>query len=108
MLSSARSTARLSEHTRLLRCVQGIQERCDRAAPWEPDTVGLPAPTSPSALSRINDVAFYAHARQEVSALAAVCAHLVRLHHPDGEESCASCSHPWPCATFVEIARLLA
>ncbi|WP_026118144.1 hypothetical protein [Nocardiopsis salina] len=107
MPSSARSTAQLSEHTRLLRCVQGIQERCSRAAPWEPDTVGLPDPTSPSALSRINDVAFYAHARDEVSALAAVCAHLVRLHHPDREEHCASCSGPWPCATFTEIARLL-
>ncbi|MFE3459713.1 hypothetical protein ACFXKD_19400 [Nocardiopsis aegyptia] len=104
---------RHSEHARLLRCVQGIQERSARAVPWEPDTVGLPEPASDSALARINDVAFYANAREEVSALAGVCADLLRLHSPDTEEDggaeqvCHGCRQPWPCPTFDELARLL-
>lgn len=106
---------RHSEHARLLRCVQGIQERSARAVPWEPDTVGLPEPASDSALARINDVAFYANAREEVSTLAAVCAELLRLHSPDtgggggggGEQVCDGCRRPWPCPTFGELSRLL-
>lgn len=102
-----RSTRRLSEHARLLQHVRSIQERCDRALPWEPDTVGLPESDSESALARINDVAFYAHARDEVSTLARICAHLLQLHHPDEGEYCANCRLPWPCPTFDEMAHLL-
>jgi hypothetical protein len=90
--------------------VQGIQERSARAVPWEPDTVGLPDPVSDSALARINDVAFYANARDEVSALAGVCADLLRLHSPDPsghENPCGGCRLPWPCPTFDELSRLL-
>ncbi|RKS05184.1 hypothetical protein DFP74_0777 [Nocardiopsis sp. Huas11] len=106
---------RHSEHDRLLRCVQGIQERSARAVPWEPDTVGLPEPATDSALARINDVAFYANAREEVSVLAGVCADLLRLHSPDadadadtaGGQVCHGCRQPWPCPTFDELARLM-
>jgi hypothetical protein len=102
----------LSEHARLLRCVQGIQERSVRAVPWEPDTVGLPDAGSDSALARINDVAFYANARDEVAALAGVCADLLRLHRPEEREGsdghrCGGCRQTWPCPTFAELARLL-
>ncbi len=98
-----------SEHARLLQCVQGILERSDRAVPWEPDTVGLPDARSDSALARINDVAFYANARNEVSALAGLCLDLLGLHSPDDrdEPHCQGCRLPWPCPTFGEIARLL-
>lgn len=102
-----RSTRRLSEHARLLQHVRGIQERCDRALPWEPDTVGLPESDSDNALARINNVAFYARARDDVATLASICAHLLRLHHPDGSEHCASCHLPWPCPTFDEMTDLL-
>lgn len=97
-----------TEHAKLLRCLEGIQERSARAVPWEPDTVGIPRGGSESPLSRINDVAFYANARNEVAALAAVCAELLRLHHPgDGEGApCAGCGRDWPCPTFEEISRL--
>ncbi len=100
---------RPSEHARLLQCVQEIMERSDRAVPWEPDTVGLPDARSDSALARINDVAFYANARNEVSALAGVCVDLLRLHNPDEEDehSCRGCRLPWPCPTFGEISRLV-
>lgn len=101
----------LADHARLLRCVQGIQDRSARAVPWEPDTVGLPRPRSNSALARINDVAFYANARNEVTALADVCAQLLRLHRPEeerGEELCTGCRQTWPCPSFEEISRLLA
>ncbi|WP_159940845.1 MULTISPECIES: hypothetical protein [unclassified Nocardiopsis] len=102
-----------SEHARLLRCVLGIRERSARAVPWEPDTVGIPADRSSSALSRINDVAFYATAREEVSALAGVCVDLLHLHAPDegdehGEHRCEGCRQSWPCPTFAELCRLLA
>ncbi|WP_116244784.1 hypothetical protein [Nocardiopsis sp. FIRDI 009] len=102
-----------SEHARLLRCVQGIRERSARAVPWEPDTVGLPpADDSDSALARINDVAFYANARDEVTALAGVCVDLLFLHRPDegtedGGHRCLGCDMPWPCLTFGELTRLL-
>jgi len=101
-----------SEHARLLQCVQGIQERSVRAVPWEPDTVGIPDAGSDSALARINDVAFYANARDEVTALAGVCADLLRLHRPEEGESpeghrCQGCRLPWPCPTFGELSRLL-
>ncbi|MFV2198687.1 hypothetical protein [Nocardiopsis sp. LOL_012] len=101
-----------SEHARLLRCVQGIRDRSTRAVPWEPDTVGLPKARSSSALSRINDVAFYANAREEVTALAGVCLDLLLLHRPgegdtpDGD-GCLGCCLSWPCPTFGEISRLL-
>lgn len=100
---------RPSEHTRLLQCVQGILERSDRAVPWEPDTVGLPDARSDSALARVNDLAFYANARNEVSALAGVCVDLLLLHSPDSGEGheCQGCGLAWPCPTFDEIARLL-
>ncbi|AFR05902.1 MULTISPECIES: hypothetical protein [Nocardiopsis] len=100
---------RLSEHARLLECVQGILERSDRAVPWEPDTVGLPDARSDSALARINDVAFYANARDEVAALAGVCVDLLRLHGPaeNDEDRCRNCHLDWPCPTFGEISRLL-
>lgn len=99
----------LSEHARLLQCVQEILERSDRAVPWEPDTVGLPDARSDSALARINDVAFYANARNEVSALAGVCLDLLLLHDPAAgdERRCQGCGRAWPCPTFGEIARLL-
>jgi hypothetical protein len=97
-----------SEHARLLRCVQEILERSDRAVPWEPDTVGLPNARSDSALARINDVAFYANARNEVFALANLCVDLLRLHSPDEEDGrlCEGCRLAWPCPTFGEISRL--
>lgn len=100
---------RLSEHARLLQCVQQILERSDRAVPWDPDTVGLPEAPSDSALARINDVAFYANARNEVSTLASVCADLLHLHSPgdENEHRCRGCRLPWPCPTFGEIARLI-
>ncbi|MEU0490484.1 hypothetical protein ACOQFV_17745 [Nocardiopsis changdeensis] len=99
-----------TEHALLLRCVEGIRERSARAVPWEPDTVGIPRGGSESPLSRINDVAFYANARNDVAALAGVCAELLRLHHPVEEEggTCAGCGLAWPCPTFEEISRLLA
>lgn len=99
----------LSEHAVLLQCVQQILERSDRAAPWEPDTVGLPDARSDSALARINDVAFYANARNEVSALAGVCVDLLRLHSPaeEDEHHCRGCRLDWPCPTFGEISRLI-
>ncbi|MEE2038196.1 hypothetical protein Q8791_13305 [Nocardiopsis sp. CT-R113] len=102
----------LSEHAQLLQCVQGIQERSVRAVPWEPDTVGIPDAGSDSALARINDVAFYANARDEVTALAGVCADLLRLHRPEeqdepGGHHCLGCRLPWPCTTFGELSRLL-
>ncbi|MEV2277507.1 hypothetical protein AB0I72_18170 [Nocardiopsis sp. NPDC049922] len=102
-----------SPHARLLRCVQGIRERSARAVPWEPDTVGLPrAGDSDSALARINDVAFYANARDEVAALAGVCVDLLFLHRPDEDgdpegRRCLGCELPWPCLTFGELTRLL-
>lgn len=98
-----------SEHARLLQRVQEILERSDRAVPWEPDTVGLPDARSDSALARINDVAFYATARNEVSALASVCVDLLRLHSPDegGLRRCQGCRLAWPCPTFGEISRLI-
>ncbi|WP_026122646.1 hypothetical protein [Nocardiopsis halotolerans] len=103
----------LSEHARLLRCVLGIRERSARAVPWEPDTVGVPTAGSSSALARINDVAFYANARDEVSALAGVCVDLLHLHAPaDGDDHggphCRGCRLAWPCPTFTELCRLLA
>ncbi|MBR8745014.1 hypothetical protein [Nocardiopsis sp. MG754419] len=100
---------RPSEHARLLQCVQGILDRSDRAVPWEPDTVGLPEAHSDSALARINDVAFYANARNEVSTLARVCVDLLLLHSPEEHDGsrCVSCRLTWPCATFGEISRLL-
>ncbi|MEU3017926.1 MULTISPECIES: hypothetical protein [unclassified Nocardiopsis] len=89
--------------------MQEIAERSDRAVPWEPDTVGLPEARSDSALARINDVAFYANARNEVSALAGVCVDLLRLHRPDERDQprCQGCRLAWPCPTFGEISRLL-
>lgn len=98
-----------TEHASLLRCVENIRERSARAVPWEPDTVGIPRGGSESPLSRINDVAFYANARNDVAALAGVCAELLRLHHPgdDGTGTCAGCGPVWPCPTFEEISRLL-
>ena len=100
---------RSSEHTRLLQCVQGILDRSDRATPWEPDTVGLPDTPSDSALARINDVAFYANARDEVAALAGVCVDLLRLHTPEEGRAhrCQGCRLEWPCPSFAEISRLL-
>lgn len=109
--------AHLSEHARLLRCVLGIQERSARATPWEPHTVGIPPNGPPGALSRINDVAFYANARNEVCTLAGVCVELLRLHAPEGggghgarrrEHRCRGCRLAWPCPTFGELCRLLA
>ena len=108
---SASRRGHLSEHARLLQCVQGIQERSVRAVPWEPETVGIPDAASDSALARINDVAFYANARDEVSALAGVCVDLLRLHSPDDgdgpDERCRGCLLAWPCPTFGELSRLL-
>ncbi|MEU1901013.1 hypothetical protein [Nocardiopsis dassonvillei] len=101
-----------SEHARVLQCVLGIRERSARAVPWEPDTVGIPASGRSSALARINDVAFYANAREEVSALAGICVDLLHLHAPDdGDEDgdrCRGCRLAWPCPTFAELCRLLA
>lgn len=107
--SPANRRGRPSEHARLLQCVQEILERSDRAVPWDPDTVGLPDAHSDSALARINDVAFYANAREEVTNLAGVCAHLLLLHSPDGDDGsrCQGCRLPWPCPSFGEISRLL-
>ncbi|WDZ89701.1 hypothetical protein PV789_22680 [Nocardiopsis sp. HUAS JQ3] len=93
----------------MLQCVLGIRERSARAVPWEPDTVGIPSSGRSSALSRINDVAFYANAREEVSALAGICVDLLHLHAPDDEDGdrCRGCRLAWPCPTFGELCRLL-
>lgn len=109
----ASGRAPLSEHARLLQCLLGIQDRSARAVPWEPDTIGVPAADSSSALSRINDVAFYANARDEVSTLAGVCVELLRLHSPTGGDGlgghhCQGCQLPWPCPTYAELCRLFA
>ncbi|MCK9870466.1 hypothetical protein MRI28_12590 [Nocardiopsis dassonvillei] len=93
----------------MLQCVLGIRERSARAVPWEPDTVGIPSSGRSNALARINDVAFYANAREEVSALAGVCVDLLHLHAPDDEDGdrCRGCRLAWPCPTFGELCRLL-
>ncbi|NYH51563.1 MULTISPECIES: hypothetical protein [Nocardiopsis] len=109
---SASGRGHLSEHARLLQYVLCVRERSTRAVPWEPHTVGVPAPRSSSALARINDVAFYANAREEVSALAGVCVDLLYLHTPvtgeHGECHCGGCLLAWPCPTFARLCRLLA
>ncbi|WP_150238874.1 hypothetical protein [Nocardiopsis quinghaiensis] len=101
----------LSEHARLLQYVLCVRERSARAAPWEPGTVGVPATGPSSALVRINDVAFYANAREEVSALAGACVDLLHLHAPDTGEPgachCRGCLLAWPCPTFARLRRLL-
>lgn len=101
----------LSDHAKLLRCVQGIRERSVKAVPWEPDTVGIPEAACDSALARINDLAFYAHARDDVTTLAGVCVDLLGLHRPAGGaqelQHCQGCGLAWPCPTFGALLGLL-
>ncbi|MFC3999449.1 hypothetical protein ACFOVU_26290 [Nocardiopsis sediminis] len=115
----ASSMGRLDDHQRLRLYVEGIRDRADKAVPWAPDTVGIPPQAGENALLRINDVAFYANARDEVTALADFCLSLLDLHHPrdcGGVSSaeapaalrCHSCMLRWPCPSVRELARLLA
>ncbi|TDQ52149.1 hypothetical protein EV190_108131 [Actinorugispora endophytica] len=114
----ASTPGQLDEHERLRMYVEGVLERADRAVPWGPETVGVPASAGGSALMRLNDVAFYANARQEVSAFAALCLNLLALHRPrdaGGVSSgpacalrrCNCCMLRWPCPTVQEMTGLL-
>ncbi|WP_017623355.1 hypothetical protein [Nocardiopsis chromatogenes] len=108
----------LDVHERLRLYIEGVRERADRAVPWGPDTVGVPRQSCDSGLLRINDVAFYANARHEISAFAGLCLNLLSLHRPrDGGgissapapavQRCRCCMLRWPCPTIREMAELL-
>lgn len=106
------------DYERLRLFVEGVRERADLAAAWEPDTVGVPEHHGGDALLRINDVAFYANARTEVATFTEVCLKLLGLHRPrDGggissdpahlPQRCRCCMSQWPCPTIQEMRRLL-
>ncbi|RNL80655.1 hypothetical protein [Halostreptopolyspora alba] len=116
--SYASSTGQCDEHERLTLHAEGIRERATKAMPWGPETVGLPPQVVENALLRINDVAFYANARQESIAFAELCLSLLELHHPrDGGgvtsgdappiQRCNCCMLRWPCPTIREMSRTL-
>ncbi|CAM4375276.1 hypothetical protein GCM10009799_40110 [Nocardiopsis rhodophaea] len=115
---SASAEGQLDDHERLRLYIEGVRERAVKAVPWGPDTVGIPRQASESALLRINDVAFYANARQEVTRFAELCLSLLQLHHPrDGgglssgaappTQRCNCCMLRWPCPTLRDMVRLL-
>ncbi|MBB4933470.1 hypothetical protein F4561_004290 [Lipingzhangella halophila] len=114
----ASSTGQNDEHERLRLHAEGIRERAAKAVPWGPETVGLPPQISESALLRINDVAFYANARQESIAFADLCLRLLALHHPRDAggltsgaappiQRCNCCMLRWPCPTIREMTGTL-
>lgn len=115
---SASEPGQLHGHERLRLFVEGVRERAAKAVPWEPDTVGIPAQPTDDALLRINDVAFYANARNEVAVFADLCLNLITLHRPrdgggisssdtPGVHRCNCCMLRWPCPTISEISALL-
>ncbi|MBB6172922.1 hypothetical protein HNR23_002982 [Nocardiopsis mwathae] len=114
----ASAAGQLDDHERLRLYVEGVRERAAKAVPWGPDTVGIPRQVGDSPLLRINDVAFYANAREEVAGFAELCLGLLTLHQPrDGggltsgntapAQRCKCCMLRWPCPTLREMARLL-
>jgi len=114
----ASATGQLDDHERLRLNVEGIRERAAKAVPWGPDTVGIPPQAEDNALMRINDIAFYANARQEIIGFADLCLAMLDSHRPrdagavgSGDASaahrCRCCMLRWPCPTVREMARLL-
>ncbi|QBI55591.1 hypothetical protein [Streptomonospora litoralis] len=108
----------LDEHERLRSHVEGIRERAAKAVPWGPDTVGIPPQAGENALMRVNDIAFYANARQEIVSFADLCLALLDSHRPrdagaigSGDSApaqrCRCCMLRWPCPTVREMARRL-
>ncbi|MDA8371737.1 MAG: hypothetical protein M0026_17985 [Nocardiopsaceae bacterium] len=110
----ASPAGQLDDHERLRLHVEGVRERAAKAVPWGPDTVGIPPQEAENALLRINDVAFYANARDEVIAFADLCLHLLDMHRPHNSDGpadsrvakCRCCMLSWPCPTIREMARL--
>lgn len=109
---------RPDEYERLCLYVEGMTDRATQAVPWDPETVGIPDEGHHNALLRVNDLAFYANARNEVSNLAELCRGLLSLHRPrDGgglssdpaglQRRCGCCMLRWPCPTIREMSRLL-
>lgn len=102
------------DHDRLRLHFEGVRERARQAVAWSPDAVGIPDRDRENGLLRVNDVAFYAGAREEVSAFADLCLGLLHLHHPRGGSGqqegpgrrCSSCAARWPCPTMRELSRL--
>ncbi|KIH98297.1 hypothetical protein LP52_14165 [Streptomonospora alba] len=114
----ASTAGQLDDHERLRIYVEGIRERAAKAVPWGPDTVGVPAQSDGNALMRINDIAFYANARQEIASFADLCLALLETHRPRDAGALSSDSTPpvrrcrccmlrWPCPTVREMGRLL-
>ncbi|GAB3449641.1 hypothetical protein GCM10027570_24270 [Streptomonospora sediminis] len=114
----ASAAGRLDDHERLRLHVEDVRERAAAAVPWGPDTVGIPPHAGENALLRINDVAFYANARQEVMSFADFCLALLDSHRPreagvlssgsaQGPQRCHCCMLLWPCPTVRDMARLL-
>ncbi|GAA1760962.1 MULTISPECIES: hypothetical protein [Streptomonospora] len=114
----ASTTGQLDDHERLRIYVEGIRERAAKAVPWGPDTVGLPAQAGENALMRINDIAFYANAREEIISFADFCLALLDSHRPRDAgalssgrvtpaQRCRCCMLRWPCPTVREMARLV-
>lgn len=112
------SPSRIDDHDRLRLHVEGVCERARQAVPWSPETVGIPAQGHDDGLLRLNDVAFYANARDEVAAFTEVFLALLGLHRPrDGcgvssgptsaARRCTCCMLRWPCPTIREMARLV-
>ncbi|MFD0803835.1 hypothetical protein ACFQZU_21295, partial [Streptomonospora algeriensis] len=112
----ASTAGQLDEHERLRIYVEGIRERAAKAVPWNPDTVGIPAQSGDNALMRINDIAFYANARQEIVSFSDRCLALLDSHRPRdagalGSGStpparrCRCCMLRWPCPTVRELGR---
>ncbi|MUL42109.1 hypothetical protein FZ103_13130 [Streptomonospora sp. PA3] len=112
------AAGQLDDRERLRIYIEGIRERAAKAVPWGPDTVGLPPQAAENALLRINDIAFYANARQEIMAFADFCLALLETHGPRDAgalssggappaQRCRCCMLRWPCPTLREMARLL-
>ncbi|WP_046468124.1 hypothetical protein [Allosalinactinospora lopnorensis] len=115
---SACTPGQTGEYERLRLRAEGIRERATKAVPWAPETVGLPPQAVENALLRINDVAFYANARQESITFAELCLNLLTLHRPrDGGgltsgnappvQRCSCCMLRWPCPTVREMTSAL-
>ncbi|MDS1270552.1 hypothetical protein RIF23_09610 [Lipingzhangella sp. LS1_29] len=116
---AASAPNRSDEYERLCLYVEGMTDRAARAVPWDPETVGIPTEEArEDSLLRVNDLAFYANARNEVSVLAELCRGLLSLHRPrDGGgissdpsglvRRCGCCMLRWPCPTIREMSRLL-
>ncbi|GAA4916344.1 hypothetical protein [Streptomonospora salina] len=114
----ASTAGRLDDHERLRIHVEGIRERAAKAVPWAPDTVGVPTQADGNGLMRVNDIAFYANAREEIASFADLCLALLETHRPrdagalgsagaPGARRCRCCMLRWPCPTVREMGRLL-